>query len=370
MVKKLFVSVITAIMMTTMTFNSYAYAEDNLSVSGAEVIYSDDSYTVVVTNDGLDDVWISRVNFNYDLVWTISGNNVSCQSDDGSVNFNAEIHDDTLYVDGTDFLFAVCEIPNIANEEDEGCSAMFDWVLKLHDVKTIVFSDSVENLEMFSSSAFFANVENIDFGDSLKRIGENNVGIFNVKNTEFPETLKELGGNSFRNCIYLKKIVLPSGLEKIGENAFYGCSELKDITVLSKGIELSNSGIGYSRSGELLSDVIIQGYSGSTAEAYATENGFNFVPLDEEPVTTTSTSTEMTTTTTTTDIGTSSTSTSAEITSSNISENTVVTSSNTTTTEKSSTKEDSPKTQDKGIIGIGITMLSALGLLCISKRKR
>lgn len=41
-----------------------------------------------------------------------------------------------------------------------------------------------------------------------------------------------------------------------------------------------------------------------------------------------------------------------------------------TTTKNSSAKENSPKTGDKGIIGIGAVLLSALGMFCISKKRQ
>lgn len=363
--KFILTSAISAVILTHSLFaasHCVAFADDN-----------ENSYTVVVSNEDLSDDWKSDVNFYYDLIWNICGDDISCQSTDNIIHFDAKIRDDTLYVDGTDFLFAICEIPNIFDEEDESCGAMLDWVLKLQGVRNIVFSDSVETLEMLGSTVFFARIENIEFGNSFKRIGKDSMGITKIKNMEFPESLKEIGESAFRSCRHLEKIVLPSGIEKIGENAFYGCSELKDITVLSKDVELSNSGIGYSHSGELLTDVIIHGYSGSTAETYANENNFEFVPLDEEPATTTTsaTSTSIETTTITTTIETSTTSTSAEVTSQNTSENTSATSSSTTTaTTTSPSKTDSPKTGDKGIIGASAALLSALGMLFISKKKR
>lgn len=368
MIKKLITAVI-FVAMLPMTFNTYAFAEDSLSIPESNANDNEDSYTVVVTNDDLDDEWISKVNFNYDLIWTISGDTVSCKSSDGSIHFDAEIIDDTLYVDGTDFLFAVCETPNIF-EDDEGCNAMLDWVLKLQDVRNIVFSDSVETLEMFGSSVLFARIENIEFGNSFKRIGENTIGITSLRELKFPESLKEIGSNAFRTCTHIEQVTIPENVEKIGENAFYGCTELKDITILPKDIELSSSGIGYSRSGELLSDVVIRGYSGSTSEAYANKNNFEFVPLNEETTTTTS-SISTSTETTTTVVENTTTETSSETTSQNTASSTSgTTTAVSTTSKKSSAKENSPKTGDKGIIGIGAVLFSALGMFCISKKRQ
>ncbi len=185
-----------------------------------------------------------------------------------------------------------------------------------------------------------------------------------------PRIVKRIGGNAFKNCRHLEQITIPENVEKIGESAFYGCSELKDITVFSKDIELSSSGIGYSHSGELLSDVVIHGYSGSTAEEYANENNFEFVPLNEETTTTTSAISTSTETTTTVIEDTTTEETSSETTSQNITTTRNTTTVVSTTTKNSSAKEDSPKTGDKGIIGIGAVLLSALGMFCISKKRQ
>ncbi len=123
MVKKLIAFAASTAMLLSMTFNTYAFADGSLSDTEVSVNDNEASYTVVVMNDDLDE-WISKLNFNYDLIWTISGDCVSCQSVDGSVRFDAEIIDDTLYIDGTDSLFAICETPNIFNEDDEGCLAI------------------------------------------------------------------------------------------------------------------------------------------------------------------------------------------------------------------------------------------------------
>ena len=116
--------------------------------------------------------------------------------------------------------------------------------------------------------------------------------------------------------------------------------------------------------------VTVYGYTDSTAETYANENNFEFVPLNEETTTTISaisTSTE----TTTTVVENTTTETSSETTSQNTASSmSGTTTAVSTTSKKSSAKEDSPKTGDKGIIGIGAVLLSALGMFCISKKRQ
>ncbi|MCM1271450.1 MAG: hypothetical protein NC247_12660 [Ruminococcus flavefaciens] len=118
--------------------------------------------------------------------------------------------------------------------------------------------------------------------------------------------------------------------------------------------------------------VAVYGYTDTAAKTYANENNFEFVPLNEEPVITTSAisiSTEMTTTTVAEDTTTEEASLEPSSQNTTISTNSTTTTASTTSKNKSA-KEDSPKTGDKGIIGIGAVMLSALGMFCISKKRQ
>lgn len=117
--------------------------------------------------------------------------------------------------------------------------------------------------------------------------------------------------------------------------------------------------------------VTVYGYTDTAAETYANENNFEFVPLNEETTTTISAISTSTETTTTTVIENITTETSSETTSQNTASSTSgTTTAVSTTSKKSSAKEDSPKTGDKGIIGIGAVLLSALGMFCISKKRQ
>ena len=132
---------------------------------------------------------------------------------------------------------------------------------------------------------------------------------------EIPETLggypvTKIGSSAFMNCSYLTSVTIPDGVTYIGEDAFNGCTGLTKITIsdsvesidkrafyncdclTSVTIPGSVRSIGYWAFGYYdnedyeeptgITDFTIYGYSytGSDAEDYANEHGFNFVALD------------------------------------------------------------------------------------------
>ena len=109
-------------------------------------------------------------------------------------------------------------------------------------------------------------------------------------------------GGCLYNASYTKLLVCPaakssialnSALKVIGSNAFSGCTRITSLTVPSgatsiEGGAFSNSGITSvtipksvnSIGNQSWSPEVIYGYSNSTAESYASDNGYVFYPLD------------------------------------------------------------------------------------------
>ena len=110
-----------------------------------------------------------------------------------------------------------------------------------------------------------------------------------------PKSLKRVGESAFCQCRNLNSVVISENVDYIGENAFNECNNLKSV-VLPKNI----SYIGYQAFGyysyyvihngiasyeySKVNNFTIYGTKESEAEIYATENGFNFVALDENNV--------------------------------------------------------------------------------------
>ena len=111
-----------------------------------------------------------------------------------------------------------------------------------------------------------------------------------------PGDVMEIGGGAFYDCSSLKKVILPesvksigkyafvqSGIEKIDipegvavieDDSFYDCQNLTDITIRNRECEIGNI-MDYKAK-----DIVVHGYKGSTAEKYADNKGYTFVPLD------------------------------------------------------------------------------------------
>lgn len=92
-----------------------------------------------------------------------------------------------------------------------------------------------------------------------------------------PEGVTEV--YTFASCRNLTSITLPESVQAVRERTntpvFRDCTSLTSITVLNKELALK-------RSGGIKKEVTIYGYSGSTAEAFAKENGNEFIALDSQ----------------------------------------------------------------------------------------
>ena len=161
--------------------------------------------------------------------------------------------------------------------------------------------------------------------------------------------------------VFLEKIselVIRDNVNYICDDAFLGTENLKSVYILPLTIDLTNSGLGY-YTDDIKSDILtIHGYKNSTAETYANENGFTFIPLDE-PVTEVITSA-------TEEVITESTTTQPVITDSVTQQ-----SQSTVITDAASAKVNStPKTGEKNIYGITALGISAAVLSVVSSKKK
>lgn len=108
--------------------------------------------------------------------------------------------------------------------------------------------------------------------------------------------ITSIGDSAFYNNPYIISVSLSEYVGSIYDFAFFGCEALKCVTILDPECEIYDSGYC------IPEEVAIEGYAGSTAEAYAEKYGNTFIPLEQPDTstTTTITTTAATTTTTTT----------------------------------------------------------------------
>ncbi len=112
-----------------------------------------------------------------------------------------------------------------------------------------------------------------------------NVGIINL-----PKDSVSVGEMAFANYKSLKSVVFPDSMRRIGPCAFENCPKLKEVTIPASVDEIYPFALGYTyvegENGEEgehfpVEGFVIKGYSNSQAEAYAIENGFEFVAIGE-----------------------------------------------------------------------------------------
>ncbi len=92
---------------------------------------------------------------------------------------------------------------------------------------------------------------------------------------------KSIVDSAFENCKNLKSVILKEGLTSIERYAFFGCRALERVVIPSTVTSIGEYALGYdfntSVGEEKIDGFIIEGYAGTAAEQYATDNGFTFV---------------------------------------------------------------------------------------------
>ena len=84
---------------------------------------------------------------------------------------------------------------------------------------------------------------------------------------------------AFTNCSDLTSVSIPDSVTSIGSYVFSGCSSLTSVTILNPECSIHN----WSSTLGPTSTTTVYGFTGSTAEAYASAYGYTFVPLDAGP---------------------------------------------------------------------------------------
>lgn len=188
-------------------------------------------------------------------------------------------------------------------------------------VKNIIINDGVTSI---GDNAFFEcnALQSIIIPDSVTNIGEN---VFwdchSLTSITIPDSVTRIGGGSFHYCNNLTSVTISNGITIIEDGTFYRCSNLTSITIPNSVIYISNVAFGHCDSltsitipnnvtyignrsfyecnnlesiiienpnceiepyyiGDTIPDTTtIYGYTGSTAQAYAEEYGYEFVAL-------------------------------------------------------------------------------------------
>ena len=115
----------------------------------------------------------------------------------------------------------------------EGVKRIRKGAFSVSKISSVVLPDSLKKIE---TDAFYGceNLEDIDFGHGLERIGEN--GCKNmfagcaISKLVLPPQIKKIGIAAFHCCHKLTELVLNDGLEEIETGAFVYCNRLMQVT--------------------------------------------------------------------------------------------------------------------------------------------
>lgn len=171
--------------------------------------------------------------------------------------------------------------------------------INIPDSINVICDDAFANCEGFTS---------IVIPDSVTIIGE---GAFNwcisLENITIPNNVTSICNNAFWGCTSLNRVTLgnnvraiqryafnrcsnlieitiPDSVTSVGDWAFRSCTRLTSITIPNSVTDIGYRSFGYYDEGDgnttKKDNFIIYGYTGSEAEKYANDNGFEFIALD------------------------------------------------------------------------------------------
>ena len=129
-----------------------------------------------------------------------------------------------------------------------------------------------------------SGIKNITIPNSVKSV---NQAIFsdckNLISVTIPNSITSISYCMFADCSNLTNVVIPDSVTEIGLYAFRGCASLKKITIPYSVTSIGDDALGYDEDYNKIEGFTIEGYSGSEAEKYATENDFTFISIGEQP---------------------------------------------------------------------------------------
>ena len=92
-----------------------------------------------------------------------------------------------------------------------------------------------------------------------------------LTSVSIPDGVTSIGFSAFIACEGLTSVTIPGEVTSLGHHAFYQCSGLTSATVINASMEFGSNAFD-----QCSSDLVMYGWAGSTAQAYAEENGITF----------------------------------------------------------------------------------------------
>lgn len=201
---------------------------------------------------------------------------------------------------------------------NDGCANVGAWAF--NGCKNIVSVDLPSSISTIDESAFYGcGIKKIEIPYGVTSIGYRSfLGCRQLTTIELPESVCTIMDSAFESCSSLERVVIPDSVINMGDYAFQGCTALSEVS-LGSGItaiwygvfnnctnlttinipsnckQVDNFAFAgcsnlsqvyiYNKGCSIDQDAIpitatINGFTGSTAENFATQYGYNFVSID------------------------------------------------------------------------------------------
>ncbi len=156
---------------------------------------------------------------------------------------------------------------------------------QIHEWEAVGDIEIREGTTLMGVDAFeMSNITSVKLPSTLKSISK--LGFYwckNLNNVVIPGTVKEIGDNAFSWCESLSNLTIEEGVEHIGQAAFFRCNNLNEVTIPKSVTQIDMHAFGWDYVDDYdvrNENLVIKCYSGTAAEQYARDNGFECVLLD------------------------------------------------------------------------------------------
>lgn len=136
-----------------------------------------------------------------------------------------------------------------------------------------------------SDEAFYgcSSLTSVTIPNSVTSIGDKAFSwCKSLTSVTISEGVNSIGYRAFCACRSLTSVTIPNSVISIADEAFYDCSSLTNVTILHNVASIGDKAFGYVIENlfpKRIDGFTIHGYTGTAAQSYADENGFQFVNI-------------------------------------------------------------------------------------------
>lgn len=145
-------------------------------------------------------------------------------------------------------------------------------------ITSVNIGDSVTNISSWAFAECY-NLTSVDIVGNVTSIGDHAFyQCSGLTSVDICKRVRSIGAEAFAGCDSLTSVNIPDSVTKIDMGAFYYCTSLTSVTIPKTVTTIGTYAFRY------CSLLTIYGYTGSSAETYASDNDIPFVALDETSV--------------------------------------------------------------------------------------